>query len=174
MRPRNTLEATRAYGQLRKAFFIAWLEAHLKQRPGTEERFLGEASEAFEEAILSELRASVSEEALQTRIIGTDDLSNRIGLACIELQDASCLIVVNTRFQFDAEHLAHALIEEVVHVQQILDKVNFEEQRQKYTYEERPYELEAKQIATTLLGYNASEHVPLMRRPEPQVGLLDS
>jgi hypothetical protein len=173
MKPRNTLEATRAYGQMRKAFFVDWLEAHLKQRSGDEERELCHAKEVFEETILNRLRARVGEEALQTRIVGTDDFSNRIGTVCISLQDGSCLIAINTRFQFDAEHLAHALIEEMVHVQQTLEGVDFSEQRQTYAYVDRPYEREAKQIATAILGYDASEHVPLMKRPEPQQGLLD-
>jgi hypothetical protein len=173
MRPRNTLETTRAYGQMRKAFFVDWLEAHLKQRPGDEERELGQAKDVFEEPILNRLRARAGEETLQTHIVGTDDFSNRIGTVCIRLQDASCLIAINTRFQFDAEHLAHALIEEIVHVQQTLEGVDFTAQRQTYAYADRPYEREAKQIATAILGYDASEHIPLMKRPEPKMGLLD-
>ena len=171
MRPRSDLESTRAFGQMRKSFFTLWLNAHLQNSYKQDEWELGVAEDVFEGETLVKLKSKVSNKALQTPLVGTDRWSNRSGVACLQLasgvESRTSIIVINTRFRFDAEYLAHALIEEIAHTQQRIDGVDFEAQQVRFVYEERPYEQEAKQMATDILGYDATEHEPTCVREEP-------
>ena len=74
---------------------------------------------------------------------------------------------MNARFRADPELIAHTLVEEYVHAQQRLDGVDFDVQRVRYSYSDRPYELQAKQVATDLLGYTPSDHTTILLREEP-------
>ena len=84
------------------------------------------------------------------------------------------LVVVNTRFRVDPDVMAHTLIEEFVHAQQTLDKVDFAAQRSQFAYNERPYEIEAKRIAAEILGYDPAEYETYLRRDEPNGALYDT
>lgn len=55
----------------------------------------------------------------------------------------------------------------------MLDKVDFAAPRSQFAYDERPYEIEAKRIATEILGYNPDEYAPVIRREEPEGILYD-
>ena len=70
------------------------------------------------------------------------------------------------RFKVDPDVLLHALVEEYVHSQQVFDKVDFEQQRAQFAYAERPYELEAKRIATEILGYDPDSYETYLVREE--------
>ena len=63
--------------------------------------------------------------------------------------------------------MAHTLVEEFVHVQQIRDGVDFEALRLRFAYHERPYEQEAKRIATDVLGYEPDAYEVYLLREEP-------
>lgn len=134
---------------------------------------VGDAESVFEEPVLRSLRRYVGEAALSTPVLITERISNRILAGCINLTDGSSVIAVNARLKFDPELMAHALIEELVHAQQQLDGVDFEEQRRRFPYEERPYEIQAKQLATEVLGYEPEPCDVQLLRDEPP-DLLDN
>lgn len=69
--------------------------------------------------------------------------------------------------------LAHVVIEEFAHAQQMLDNVDFAAQRSQFAYNERTYEIEAKHIATKIVGYDPGEYAPYIRREEPDGVLYD-
>lgn len=83
------------------------------------------------------------------------------------------MVVINARCKADPEVLAHTLVEEFVHAQQRLNGVDFEAQRRQYAYRERPYEQEAKRIATETLGYEPDEFDTHLVREEPTGVLYD-
>jgi hypothetical protein len=66
----------------------------------------------------------------------------------------------------DPEYLAHTLVEELKHVQQIADGVDFASERH-LPYDVRRYELEARRFATEALGYEPFTDEAVKRRPEP-------
>ena len=170
MKPRKTLRETRAQGQLQRDFFKEYLHAHLL---GGNDRKIADAFAIFEGETLAKLRQRLSPEALATPLRFTDRLTNRRLAAHLTYQDGTRFIVFNARYRADPEQIAHTLIEEYVHAQQTLDGVDTTAQKRQYVYGERPYEQEAKQIATEILGYDAEEHVPNLRREEPEGELYD-
>jgi hypothetical protein len=146
-------------------FFGAYIRARLLDG---EDKQHGDASSVFEEALLSNLRRSLSAEALATPVLFTDQLSNRVLAVHLALRDGSTFIAVNVRMKIDPEMLAHTLVEEYVHAQQVLDGVDFAAQRQQFPdYASRPYEQEAKRIASELLGYTPEEYTVYLLREEP-------
>jgi hypothetical protein len=107
--------------------------------------------------MLAKLRVPLSELALSTPVFFTERLSNRVLACCISLRSGSDVIAIKARFKADPEVIAHTLVEEFAHVQQIIDGVDFETQRHQFAYHERPYEREAKRIATDMLGYDPGD-----------------
>lgn len=148
------MSGTRAAGQLLGTFWARYVQAY--SFSGDDIPF-GSAEQVFEEAVLAKLRATISVQALLTPVYFTEILSNRVLAACLAFQDSSHAIAINARFKADPEVIAHTLVEEFAHVQQLLDGVDFEAQRHQFAYHERPYEQEAKQTATDLLGYDPGE-----------------
>ena len=95
-------------------------------------------------------------------------------LAILVVQNGvECYVVLNMRFKVDPDVLVHTLIEEYVHSQQVLDKVDFEREREQFAYAQRPYEAEAKRIATEVLGYNPAACETYLMREEPPPPLYD-
>jgi hypothetical protein len=137
-----------------------------------DEGIIGSASDVFEIGIIAKLRISLSETALATPVFFTDRLSNRILACCISLRNGTHIIGINSRFKTDPEIIAHALVEEFVHVQQILDGVDFETQRKEHVYAERPYEQQAKQIAAEILGYDPTDAYDTILIREVPSGIL--
>lgn len=170
MKPRNTLEETRASGQMRKTFFVFCLQARLLDGP---DKDVGTGYDIFEGEALQRLAANVSNAALQTHVFLTDNLSNKASAVCLTYRNGPPQIVVNARFHFDAEELLHTLAEEFVHVQQVMDGVDYQEQRRLFAYADRPYEIQAKQIATGVLGYEPEKCEAILWRDEPLTGLYD-
>ena len=119
-------------------------------------------------ALLPSLRRYLRDEALATPVLFTDYLSNRVLSVHLTLRDGSTFIAVNVRFKIDPETLAHTLVEEFVHAQQVLAGVDFAAERQQYPdYASRPYEQEAKRIAGEILGYIPEEYTVYLLREEP-------
>jgi hypothetical protein len=170
LKPRNTLHSTHAHGQLQRAFFAEYVRAYLQDGNDKE---VGDAYAIFEGETLQDLQRILGEEALQTQVVFTDNLSNRNIAIHLTLNEEISLIAVNARFKFDPEILAHALVEEFAHAQQVHDKIDFASQRRQYAYADRPYEIEAKQIATDVLGYEADYYESYLMREEPESDLYD-
>jgi hypothetical protein len=109
--PRRTnLESTRAFGQMRREFFLS----HLKQyETGGVDQEFGAARDVFEG------EAHVSAEALDTPVILTDLLSDRVLAVHVTTSNPHTprAILVNARVQVDPEEMAHAIAEEVAHAQ---------------------------------------------------------
>lgn len=103
----------------------------------------------------------------------TEKLSNRVLAGCLRLQNGSHIIAINARFKADPEVLAHTLMEEFAHVQQIIEGIDFATQRRQLAYHERPYEQEAKRIAVEILGYEPDEYDAYLLREEPSGSLYD-
>jgi hypothetical protein len=73
--------------------------------------------------------------------------------------------------------MAHALVEEFVHVQQQIDGTDFDGQRRQFAYDDRPYEIDAKRIATEVLGYVPDAYETVLLRdelPEPFGSTMDA
>jgi hypothetical protein len=168
--PRTTLPGTRADGQLLRTFWMRYVSAYL--RTGDDEPF-GDASQIFTEPILTAMRNRLSMEVLTTSVFFTERLSNRILAARLHVRNSFFAIAINARFIIDPEVLAHALVEEFAHVQQTLDGIDFVTQREQFAYHERPYEQEAKQIATEILGYEPDAYDARLLRDEPVGSLFD-
>ena len=164
MTPRNRLQGTRADGQLLPAF---WQAAVAARSSGGHEEIFGDARSVFTETTLLRLQDHCTDQALSVPILFTERLSNRVLSVCIGFRDGTQVVAVNARFKSDPELIAHMLVEEFVHAQQRLDGVDFDEQRRKYSYEDRPYEQEAKQIATDTLGYSPEGYDVILSRDEP-------
>jgi len=122
----------------------------------------------FEEPILAQISRRFQEDVLLTPVFFTERLSNRILAGCITLQNGMHTIGINARFKVDPEIMAHSLVEEFVHVQQIFSGTDFEAQRRSFAYDERPYEQEAKAISTEILGYEPPPYKAYLLRGEPQ------
>ena len=165
-----TIQGTRAQNLLRGDFYEIYREAVF--RGGRDEEF-PEASAVFTEEALQALRDHASEEALTTPILLTENLSNRVLAVHLTGGPGMRLIVVNTRFRVDPDVIAHTLMEEFAHAQQTLDNVDFAAQRREFAYNERPYEIEAKRIATEILGYDPAGYENYLRRDEPDGALYD-
>jgi hypothetical protein len=161
--PRNTLTGTHAEYLLRRDFYRVYLQARYS---AGEDRELPDAASVFTPEGLHLLREHITEEALKAPVVLTERLSNRV-LAVHLVQNAvERFVVLNMRFKVDPDVLVHALVEEYVHSQQVLDKIDFEQQREQFAYAERPYELEAKRIATAILGYDPDTYETYLMREE--------
>ena len=123
------------------------------------------AYNVFEGEALQRLASQISENALLTPVVLTGQLSNRVLAVCLAVSFHKAQIAVNARYKVDPEVLLHTLVEEFVHAQQNIDGVNFASQKRQYTYAERPYEIEAKRIATVTLGYEPEDYEVLLWRP---------
>lgn len=171
MKARDTLEATRAFGQMRKSFFNECLKARFLNGP---DKTVGTAYEVFEGEALQRLVEHINIPALHTPVVLTDNLSNRLLAGHISFQDGFHMIAVNVRFKVDAEILLHTLAEEFAHAQQVTDGVDFAAQRQQHPYAQRPYEIQVRQIATVILGYVPGNYEAILWRAEPLSGLYDA
>lgn len=134
---------------------------------GADETVFGDARAIFTSSLLARLTTHCSKEALSIPLVFSERLSNRSLAVCIGFRDGAQLVAVNARFMADPELIAHTLVEEYVHAQQRLDGVDMEEQRARYAYADRPYELQAKQIATEILGYAPFGYTAILLREEP-------
>jgi hypothetical protein len=169
--PRNTLEKTRAAGQLRRDFFKEYLYARTLDGA---DREIENAFTVFEGETLAMLRQRLSPSALATPLVLTEKLSNRVLAIHARHDDGTRTIAVNVRFKVDPEMLAHTLVEEFVHAQQVLNGVDFAAQRQQFPdYASRPYEQEAKRIAGEILGYIPEDYTVYLLREEPAGVLYD-
>jgi hypothetical protein len=101
-------------------------------------------------------------------------LSNRLLAACIRLRSGARLIAINARFSVDPEVLTHTLIEKYIHAQQMENGVDFVGQRHRYSYAERPYEIQAKALGDELLGFAPDAFDTLLLRDEPATLLYDT
>jgi hypothetical protein len=155
---------------LLQRFWARYVQARLAAGDDTP---FGDARAVFERSVLIGLALHFDSEVLNTPVFFTDKLSNRTLAGCLMLRDGSCAIALNARFQVDPEVLAHTLVEEYAHAQQIRDGVDFEAQRQQFTYSKRPYEMEAKRLATDVLGYEPGTFDVLLLREEPPGLLFD-
>jgi hypothetical protein len=169
--PRNTLDQTRAAGQLQRDFFKEYLFSRMLDGA---DREIENASAVFTEQMLATLQQRLSPSALATPVVLTDRLSNRVLAIHVLHEDGTGIIAINARFKVDPEILAHALVEEYVHAEQVLDGVDFAAQRQQFPdYASRPYEQEAKRLASELLGYTPEDYTVYLLREEPSGVLYD-
>ena len=168
--PRSTLRGTRAEGQFVKTFWGAYVEAYVR---GGDGESIGDARAVFSEAICAALQARLSAETLKVFVLFSEQLINRLLAGSVSLQDGSQCVVINSRFKVDPEILAHTIVEEFVHAWQRIEKVGFAAQSIEFAYADRPYEIEAKRIATEILGYAPDEYEPYIRREEPDGVLYD-
>ena len=169
-RPRNLLAGTRAEAQLLGSFWSEYISARV--RGGTEET-IGDARAVFTVTILQRLQHHLSPEALAVPIVFTEQLQTRVLAVSIGYRDNTQIVAVNSRFNIDPEVMAHTLVEEYVHCQQRIDGTDFDAQRRRYEYHERPYEREAKGLATKVLGYDAPEYDAILIRDEQENPLED-
>jgi hypothetical protein len=146
---RNTLEVTRAHEQLRRELFQSYLRAYLQRGPDAE---FDPIRTAFTDTIVARLADRLSSATLDTPFLFTGDLPDRVFAWAIAFSDGSAVVAVNARMTVDPEFLAHALVEEVVRIQQIHNSVDFEGER-RLPYAARTYEIAAKHLATEVLGY---------------------
>jgi len=168
--PRNTLAGTRAARQLLSIFWTEYISARTR---GATEEIIGDASAIFTAPVLQELQRHLSTEALSVPFLFTEQLRNRVVAVSIGYRDNTQIVAVNARFKFDPEVMAHTLVEEYTHAQQRIDGTDFDAQRRLYHYDDRPYELEAKRVATTVLGYDAPDYDARLIREEHEDALGD-
>ena len=140
---------------------------------GGKEESIGYATAVFTIDMLAGLRLLLTPQALATPVVFTERFTDVVFAACLGLQSGEQLIAVNARFKADREMVAHTLVEEFAHAQQRLDGVDFEAQRRQFAYRDRPYEQEAKRIATQTLGYEPGDYEIYRLRLEPWGILLD-
>ena len=171
MIPRATLKGTRAAGQLSSEFWGKYVRAYWL---GGDDKPIGGARAVFTESACAILQSRLGFEALMTPVLFSENLSNRVLASNISLQNGSQCIVINSRFKVDPEILAHTILEEFVHAWQRIEKVDFAAQRSQFAYDDRPYEIEAKRIATEILGYEPDAYENFIRREEPDGVLYDS
>ena len=169
--PRNTLQGTLAEALLRRDFYGTYLQARYVAAEDTE---LPNAEAVFTPEGIRQLRQHLTDTALQTPVVLTERLSNRVLAVHLVQNHVERFVVVNARIKVDPDVLAHTLVEEYVHSQQVLDRVDFERQRQQFAYYERPYEQEAKRIATEILGYSPDDFEFFPMRAEPAGILYDT
>ena len=170
MPPRSTPRQTRAEGQFAQGFWGAYVNAYYL---GSREEPIGDAYSVFSEAICAALQSRLNSEILSIPVLFTEKLSNRVLAGNFRLRDGSQRVVINARFKIDPEILAHTTVEEFVHAWQRLNNVDFATQRSQFAYKERPYEMEAKRIATEILGYDPGDYEIYIRRDEPDGVLYD-
>ena len=127
-----------------------------------------DADAVFTEKVFQALRTYLCEEAFITPILLTETLSNRVLAVHLTGKSGERLIAVNTRFRVDPDVVAYTLIEEFVHTQQVIDGIDFATQRSQFSYE-----IEAKRIATEILGYDPGDYETYIRRDEPEGVLYD-
>lgn len=168
--PRDTPTGTRADRQLKRRFWGGYVRAYLTG--GTEE-IVGDATDVFGDAVLLRLQQVISAEALATPVVFTERLSNDVLAGCIGFRDNTQVIVINARFKADPEVIVHTIAEEFVHAQQRLDGVDFELQQTQFAYHERPYEIDAKRIATDIIGYEPRASQTILKREPPRDGPYD-
>lgn len=168
--PRNTLQGTRAEALLRRDFYGVYLQARYVAAEDTE---LPNVAAVFTLEGILPLRQHLTEMALQAPVVLTERLSNRVLAVHLVQNFVERFVVVNARIKVDPDVLAHALMEEYVHSQQVLDKIDFEQQKQQFAYHERPYERDAKRIATEILGYSPDDYEFFLMRAEPAGILYD-
>jgi len=161
--PRNTLSGTRAEQLLRRDFYGVYLRHRYADREDLE---LADATSVFTPEGLRQLRDYLTEDALKAPVIFTEHLSNRVLAVHLVQNTVERIVVLNMRFKVDPDVLVHALIEEYAHSQQVLDGIDFAQQRAQFAYAERPYELDAKRIATTILGYDPDIYETYLIREE--------
>lgn len=169
-RPRSTTANTRVDGILRRSFWAEYVRARLL---GGNDSPIGAANAVFKQELIDRLKQYAGAEALGVPVMFTERLSNRLLAACIGLRDGSRIIAVNARFTVDPEVLAHTIIEEYIHAQQMADGVDFANQRQQFEYAERPYEIEAKSMADLTLGFAPGDFATFLVRDEPDGPLYD-
>ena len=169
-RPRDILDGTRAVGQLLPSFWLEYISARV--RGGTEE-VVGDARTVFTVPLLLQLEDSISPEALAVPFLFTEQLPNRVIAANIGYRDGTQIVAVNSRFRFDPEVITHTMVEEYVHAQQRIDGTDFHVQKLYYSYHERPYEREAKDLATKILGYDSPDYGAMLIRDEHENPLGD-
>lgn len=170
LQTRNTLRGTHAEHLLLPDFYRIYLHARLLDG---EDKLLSNAHAVFCVEGLRRLRSYFNEAALNTPVVLTERLSNRVLAVHLAENPSTRIIAVNTRFRIDPDVLAHLLLEEFAHSQQMLDGTDFEAQRHQFAYDERPYEQEAKRIATEILGYNPADFIHYLVRDEPDGVLYD-
>ena len=168
--PRNTLTNTRAEVLLQRDFFTKYVQSVFLDG---EDKSVPGASAVFTEQGMQLLRSRLNEKALSTLLTLTERLSNRVLAICIAKGNKADFIAVSSRFRADPDVLTHTLIEEYVHAHQIVSGVDVASQQREFGYHERPYEQEAKQIATEILGYDPAAYETFMRRDEPEGSLYD-
>lgn len=166
--PRSILHGTRAETLLRRDFYGMYLQARYIPVGDIE---LKNALEVFTEQGIQHLQQYITETALQASVVLTERLSNRVLAAHLVQNGVERFVVVNTRFRVDPDVLTHALIEEYIHSQLILDGLDVEAQKRQFAYHERAYEQDAKRIATEILGYSPDNYETYLIRDEP-VGIL--
>ncbi len=170
MIPRSTPRQTRVEGQFAQNFWKTYVNAYIF---GGDEEPIGDARSVFSEPICASLQAQLGPEILTTLVLFSEQLSNRLLASNIGFEDGSQCVVINSRFRVDPEILAHTIVEEYVHAWQRLNNVDFATQRSQFAYDERPYEREAKRIATEILGYEPGAYETYLRREEPDGVLYD-
>lgn len=163
-RPRNVLAGTRAEGQLLPKFWTEYVSARTR---GATEEVVGNAGAIFTDSILQQLQNHLSPKALAVSFLFTEQLTNRVVAVSIGYRDNTQIVAINARFKFDPEVIAHTLVEEYVHVQQRINGTDFDAQRRRYRYDERPYERAAKEMATKIVGYDAPDYDARLIRDEP-------
>ena len=168
--PRNTLEGTRAESLLRRDFYSVYLQA---RHVAGEDKELPDAASVFTLEGIQQLQQYLTTQALEAPVVLTDRLSNRVLAVHLVQNHVERFVVVNLRFKVDPDILAHALIEEYVHSQQVLDNIDFEQEKRLFAYRERPYEVEAKRIASEILGYDPTTYETYLMREAPSGILYD-
>lgn len=168
--PRNILNRTQAEFLLRRDFYGIYLQSRYF---AGEDKEIPDAEGVFTPEGIQKLLKYLSSEALKTPVVLTERLSNRVLAVHLVQNEVNRFVVVNARFKVDPDVLAHTLIEEYVHSQQSINKTDFKQQREQYSYSERPYESEAKRIASEILGYDPDNYESFLTRDAPSGILYD-
>lgn len=170
MKPRSHPRGTRAEGQFAQDFWKLYVNAYLL---GDDEEAIGNARAVFSEAVCTILEEHFDAETLNVPVFFSERLSNHTLASNISFRDGSQCIVVNSRFKAEPEIIAHTLVEEFAHTWQRRTGVDFEAQRSQFAYQERPYEIEAKRIATEVVGYEPEQYEIYIQREESDGVLYD-
>jgi hypothetical protein len=163
-------DGTRAAEHLYPGFWRRYLRA---TTIGGDGEPFGDASVIFSPNSLALFSQSLRPGAFSTPVLFTELLSNRTLAGYIIIPDAQDVIAINARLRVDPELLTHALLEEFVHAHQIIEGLDYAKQQVDFPYEDRPYELEAKALATSLLGWEPDERTLSQLRPVPPGPLFD-
>ena len=168
--PRSTSIGTRAESQFAQGFWGAYVNAYFLGGSGEP---IGDAHSVISEAVCTALQSRLGSETLAIPVLFTERLSNRVLAGNFALKDGSQRIVINARFKVDPKIMAHMIVEEFAHAWQREQGVDFAAQRSQLAYDERPYEIEAKRIATEILGYDPDAYETYIQRDEPEGILYD-